>query len=67
MSVHEFYLIPPSWPLPLPPSLSLPGGNCLTLMIANIWAEAEQIEETVRMSPTHNDSNRDHYYHITVY
>ncbi len=24
------------------------GGNCNTLMIANIWAEQGQIEETVR-------------------
>lgn len=24
------------------------GGNCNTLMIANIWTEAGQIEETVR-------------------
>ena len=23
------------------------GGNCSTLMVANIWAEAAQIEETV--------------------
>ena len=27
------------------------GGNCSTLMIANIWAEESQIQETVRIYP----------------
>ena len=26
------------------------GGNCHTLMIANIWGEAAQMEETVRVT-----------------
>lgn len=34
------------------------GGNCATVMIANIWAEPEQIEETVskvqQESQSHN-------------
>jgi len=29
------------------------GGNCNTRLIANVWAEAAQIEETVRINNTH--------------
>ncbi len=33
------------------------GGNCCTVLIANIWPEVEQIEETVRL-----DFNQRKYY-----
>ncbi len=29
------------------------GGNCSTVMIANIWVEAEQVEETVSIVCMH--------------
>jgi len=33
------------------------GGNCNTRLIANVWAEAAQIEETVRFTTRPNRSS----------